>query len=388
MCPAQGQRTEIAAGVTEPAAVLTNAPDPASESALSAEARRFLLDDETPVDGDRAHRLAAALAEIRATGGYRQTTAELAHGCKIAWRNHARCVGRLHWKALRVVDRRDATSAEEVFAACVDHLRLATNHGRLQPVITVFGQRSPDGSGPRIWNPQLVRYAGYARPDGGVVGDPLQVDLTAAARSLGWRGAGGPFDVLPLIVRMPGEEPRWFSLPEDAVLEVELVHPDLPWFAELGLRWHAVPAISDMLLEIGGVEYPACPFNGWYVGYEIGARNLADTDRYDMLPRVAAGMGLDTGRDDTLWKDVALVEINRAVLHSFHRAGVHIVDHHTVTRQFVTHEEREERRGRATPTDRDWIVPPLSASTTPVFHRTYTNTAVRPNYHRQPPAWT
>ena len=26
------------------------------------------------------------------------------------------------------------------------------------------------------------------------------------------------------------------------------------------------------------------PFNGWYMGTEIGARNLADADRYDLLP--------------------------------------------------------------------------------------------------------
>ncbi|MFI5756987.1 nitric oxide synthase oxygenase [Streptomyces sp. NPDC051569] len=362
-------------------------PAPEAYRAVAAEAERFLLDGETPVDGDRRSRLAAARAEIDATGGYLQTAAELAHGCKLAWRNHARCVGRLHWKALRVVDRRDAVSAEDVFAACVEHLRLATNGGRLQPVITVFAPRGADGSAIRIWNPQLVRYAGYTRTDGSVVGDPLHVGITAAAQALGWRGSGGPFDVLPLIVRLPGEAPRWFELPADAVLEVELVHPEFTWFAGLGLRWHAVPAISDMLLEIGGVEYPAAPFNGWYVGYEIGARNLADTDRYDLLPRIGARLGLDMSREDSLWKDLALVELNRAVLHSFHRAGAHIVDHHTVTRQFVTHEERELRRGRATPTDRDWIVPPLSPSTTPVFHRGYTNTPVRPNFHRQEPAW-
>ena len=80
------------------------------------------------------------------------------------------------------------------------------------------------------------------------------------------------------------------------MLEVPLTHPDLDWFAELGLRWHAVPAISNMRLEIGGVRYPAAPFNGWYMGTEIGARNLADADRYDLLPVVAARMGLDTAQ--------------------------------------------------------------------------------------------
>ena len=66
-----------------------------------------------------------------------------------------------------------------------------------------------------------------------------------------------------------------------------------------------------MCLEIGGVCYPAAPFNGWYMGTEIGARNLADHDRYNQLPEIAARMGLDTARDRSLWRDQALVELNR-----------------------------------------------------------------------------
>ena len=75
--------------------------------------------------------------------------------------------------------------------------------------------------------------------------------------------------------------------------------------------------ISDMRLEIGGISYTAAPFNGWYMGTEIGARNLADHDRYNLLPAVAEMMDLDTSRNGTLWKDKALVELNVAVLHSF-----------------------------------------------------------------------
>ena len=80
------------------------------------------------------------------------------------------------------------------------------------------------------------------------------------------------------------------------MLEVPLAHPDLPWFAELGLRWHAVPAISNMRLSIGGVDYPLAPFSGWYMGTEIGARNFADADRYNQIPVIAQRMGLDTRR--------------------------------------------------------------------------------------------
>ena len=94
--------------------------------------------------------------------------------------------------------------------------------------------------------------------------------------------------MLPLLIAADGADPELFELPPDAVLEVPLGHPELAWFADLRLRWHAVPAISNMPLAIGGITYPAAPFNGWYLGTEIGARNLADADRYDLLPVVAA----------------------------------------------------------------------------------------------------
>lgn len=55
------------------------------------------------------------------------------------------------------------------------------------------------------------------------------------------------------------------------------------WFKDLKLRWFALPAVANMLLEIGGLEFPACPFNGWYMGTEIGVRDFCDTKRYNVL---------------------------------------------------------------------------------------------------------
>ena len=54
------------------------------------------------------------------------------------------------------------------------------------------------------------------------------------------------------------------------------------WFEELGLYWYAVPAVANMLLDVGGLEFTGCPFNGWYMGTEIGARDLCDPTRYDL----------------------------------------------------------------------------------------------------------
>ena len=160
--------------------------------------------------------------------------------------------------------------------SCVEHLREAYNGGKIRPLITVFPAANPGSEGIRIWNPQLIRYAGYRQADGSVTGDPLNCALTDAIRALGWRGgAGTPFDVLPLVIQFPGRSPRLFELPRDAVVEVPLAHPVFDWFASLGLKWHAVPALSCMRLEIGGVNYTAAPFNGWYMGTEIGAHTLA-----------------------------------------------------------------------------------------------------------------
>ena len=338
---------------------------------------------EVPSATPAGPRLREIRREIRRTGTYRHTPEELEFGARVAWRNSSRCIGRLYWKSLKVRDRRELTSAADIAAECADHLRAATNHGRVRPVITVFAPDTPARTGPRIWNEQLVRYAGYQQPDGSVRGEPGSVELTDLARALGWDTDGqGRFDVLPLIISTADERPQVFGVPAGAVTEVHLIHPRFPWFGELGLRWYAVPVICDMCLEIGGICYPAAPFNGWYMGTEIGARNLADSGRYNQLPEIAARMGLDTARERSLWRDQALVELNLAVLHSFETAGVTITDHHTESRRFLTHLAREERAGRVCPADWTWIVPPISGAATDVFHRYYSDPDLRPAYAR------
>ncbi|MER7499738.1 nitric oxide synthase oxygenase [Nonomuraea pusilla] len=346
------------------------------------EAERFLrlFHAENPATGNLHARLRDVAREVAQTGTYTHTYEELQFGARVAWRNSNRCIGRLYWRSLKVRDRRQVTSAEGVAVECVAHLREATNDGRIRPTITVFAPDAPGVPAPRILNDQLVRYAGYRADDGEIVGDPRNVQLTETAVKLGWQGGRGRFDVLPLIVQGALGAPLLCNLPGDAVLEVPLEHPAYPWFADLGLRWHALPAISDMCLEIGGVCYPCAPFNGWYMGTEIGARNLADADRYDQLRLVAERLGLDTSTERSLWRDHALVELNVAVLHSFERAGVTMADHHTESRRFLKHLEREEKAGRACPADWSWIVPPLSGSATPVFHRYYDTRTLTPAY--------
>ncbi len=348
---------------------------------------RLFHQEQWLLESQLQKRLAEIHQDYRRSRTYWQTEEELAYGAKVAWRNSSRCIGRIFWESLTVRDLRHLTTAEEIFAAIVEHIQLATNGGNIRSTISVFAPDLPGQSGIRIWNPLLIRYAGYRQTDGTIVGDPDQVKLTKICQHFGWQGQGTPFDVLPLIIQMPGQKPQWFELPPDVVMEVPIAHPEYDWFAELGLKWHALPTISDWRLEIGGISYSAAPFNGWYMSAEIGARNFGDVKRYNLLPVVAERMGLNTCSKLSLWQDRALIELNRAVLHSFTTCGVTIVDHHTASAQFMRHGQREAEAGRMVPADWGRIVPPLSASTLEVFHQEMHDVSLKPNFFHLSPPW-
>lgn len=328
------------------------------------------------------NRMTEIKKEIIETGTYTHTYEELTHGAKMAWRNNNRCIGRLFWDKLYVFDERELETEEEIYEALLNHIHFATNKGKIRPTITIFKPEKNGASQMRIWNHQLIRYAGYEKK-GGVVGDSDSLTFTRVCEQLGWKGKGTNFDVLPLVIQVQGREPKLFDIPESFVLEVPISHPQLESFSQLQIKWYAVPIISDMRLEIGGINYPMAPFNGWYMGTEIGARNLADVDRYNFLPQVAELMGLDVSSNKTLWKDKALVELNLAVLYSYKKAGVSIVDHHTAAQQFKRFEKNEELCGRKTTGNWVWLIPPLSPATTHIFHRPYNNKVVTPNYFYQ-----
>ncbi|KAA2251456.1 nitric oxide synthase oxygenase [Solihabitans fulvus] len=298
-----------------------------------------MFHDAHPEAGAVGTRLAQVRAEVAETGTYRHTPQELAYGARVALRDSGWCTSGVPWRRLKVRDLRGLRKASAVAHECVEHLRLATNGGQIRPLVTVFAPDSPEAPGPCIWNEQLVRYAGYAEagtPDtadtaaASIVGDPRYVRFTEAVRAMGWKPPSqrGRFDQLPLVVETAHEGPKLFPVPRDVVQEVPLEHPELPWFVQLGLRWHAVPVISNMRLTIGGINYPAAPFNSWFVGADIGTRSLADDNGYAAARQIADKLGLDTATERTLWRDRATVELNRAVLHSFDAAQVTVTDHH------------------------------------------------------------
>lgn len=346
------------------------------------EAHAFLeqMASETGKPEHLDERLDEIREELAETGTYIHTLDELEYGAKVAWRNSNRCIGRIFWKSLDVFDHRDLTGPKEMFDALRNYLAHATNGGKIRSSICVFAPKHPQtGREVRILNNKLVRYAGYHREDG-VLGDPEEAAFTRTCLALGWSGEGTAFDLLPVVIQVPERSPELFELEPGDALEVEIEHPELPWFKELGLRWYAVPVITNMILEIGGIEYTAAPFNGWFMGTEIGSRNLGDAGRYDMLPEIAEKMNLDTRSKTNLWKDRALVELNTAVLHSYRKAGVVLVDHHTASKQFMSFVEQEKRAGRSVTSEWSWIVPPMSGSAMDVFHNDWPDTIRKPNY--------
>ncbi len=51
-------------------------------------------------------RLAEVKQEIAKTGTWSHTEEELNYGMKLAWRNNAHCIGKVHWQVLKVFDLR------------------------------------------------------------------------------------------------------------------------------------------------------------------------------------------------------------------------------------------------------------------------------------------
>jgi nitric-oxide synthase len=333
-------------------------------------------------------RLVDVQQEIETTGTYKHLPIELEHGARLAWRNSNRCIGRLYWKSLVLNDKRNVANTNEVFDALEEHLEMATNNGKILPLITVFPPLQPNGNSPfRIWNKNLIRYAAHQQEDGTIIGDPDQLAFTKLCKQWGWTGNGGEYDILPLVVQANGELPTWRKLKQESVLEIDLAHPEYIWFSDLQLKWHAVPLISDMVLEIGGIQYPAAPFNGWYMVTEIGSRNLGDEKRYNKLPLIAKKMGLHMDKSNPFWKDKALVVLNEAVHFSFQKSGVTLADHHAASEQFMKFIRNEEAENRTVNADWAWIVPPLSGSALKVFHQEYNNDVISPNFFYNHNAW-
>lgn len=325
--------------------------------------------------------------ELQRRGQWQLSHAELRYGARLAWRQAERCVGRLYWQGLELFDRRSLRSAEEIAEALFEHLRFAYNGGDLRPAISVFDPGDDGRPVPRLWNPQLLRYAGYKNASGRQVGDPAQNALTARIIEFGWQPSGAAFELLPLVIETAEQGPQLFPLPPDCRQEVMIRHPKHQWMEALELRWYAVPAVSDMALDVGGNLFRLAPFNGWYLDTEIAARNFSDTNRFNLLPRIAEELSLDLSNERSLWRDQAQLVLAEAVLYSFAEAGVRLSDHHEVGHEFLEFCRAEQKQGREPQAEWSWVVPPMSGSLNVLYQEPFENLAFKPAYVPQDPVW-
>jgi len=353
------------------------------------EARSFLehYRREVKRELDVEARLQQVRQELQERGRWDLSHDELRYGSRLAWRQAERCVGRLYWQGLELFDRRTLRTAADIAEALFEHLRFAFNGGDLRPAISVFNPGEEGRPGPRLWNPQLLRYAGYRNASGRQVGDPAQNALTARLIELGWQPSGEAFELLPLVIDTADEGTQLFPLPADCRQEVRIRHPKHHWLETLELRWYAVPAVSDMALDVGGNVFRLAPFNGWYLDTEIAARNFSDSNRFNLLPRIAEGLGLDLSNERSLWRDHAQLVLAEAVLFSFGESGVRLSDHHEVGHEFLEFCRAEQKQGREPQAEWSWVVPPMSGSLNVLYQEPFESQAFKPAYLPQDPVW-
>ena len=200
-------------------------------------------------------------------GSWTQTPEELQFGVRRAWRNSRKCIMRSHCEELELCDLRTIKTSAQMATELVKGLQKAFNHGSIQPTVFVFPPRAVNCRGPMILNHQILQFAGYKAPDGSVVGDPMSVELTEAIIKMGWEppSTKGRWDLLPLVTMADGDRPYIIELPRDLRKLVDIRHPQYASeFERLDLKWVSFPALTRLGFDIGGVQYTATPFIGWY----------------------------------------------------------------------------------------------------------------------------
>ncbi|KAL8898175.1 MAG: hypothetical protein Q9207_006841 [Kuettlingeria erythrocarpa] len=358
------------------------------------------------------NRLNGVLAEIRSNacegairenrqqgivgGNWEQTPAELEFGIRRAWRNARKCIMRSHSDELKLCDMRNITTSAEMASELLQHMCEAFNGGNVIPTVFLFPPRRVNSRGPMIWNHQVLEFAGYEMGDGSILGDPVSVELTRAIVELGWTPPSPRtrWDLLPLVVMAEGDVPAMVEVPSPLRDVVNIRHPRYgDEFQKLDLRWVSVPALTRLGFDIGGMQYTAAPFIGWFMDAEIGVRDLADTFRYNVLPDVARALGLLNGKDGDMVEDLedlpeyerlavlsrAQTELTFAVHWSYQQAKVSMSDTLTSSMKWCRYDDEfKAKNGFRLPADPYWLAPP-QGSIVPVWHR-----GGAPNYQPKP----
>lgn len=328
-------------------------------------------------------------------GNWTQTPQELEFGVQRAWRNARKCIARNHHQELKLCDLRSVTSSIGMAQELIRNTLDAFNDGKVEPTVFVFPPRTVDSRGPMIWNHQILEFAGYEMDDGIILGDPANVGLTKAILELGWTPPQprGRWDLLPLVTMAEGDTPAMMEIPAPLSTLVHIRHPRYPCFEDLDLNWVAAPALTRLGFDIGGVQYTAAPFIGWFMDAEIAVRNLADSFRYNVLPNIVQAMNLTDGKlqdgidsfdDLPEYEQLAMLsraqtELNYAVKWSFNNSGVTMTDSLTASKKWCSFDDKfKKEHGYRLPADPYWIAPP-QGSIIPVWHR-----GGAPNYQPKP----
>ncbi|WYZ35291.1 hypothetical protein EsH8_I_001567 [Colletotrichum jinshuiense] len=313
-------------------------------------------------------------------GLWTQTFEELEFGLRTAWKHARKCIMRSEYNNLKLCDLRHVRTSKKMAETLIENLRVAYNSGEINPtgVSVSFSY---------LFSIVTDRLK-YQQSNGEILGDPANVELTNAIIELGWTPPRirSKWDLLPIVTMAEGEDPVITELPKDAFPLVHIRHPKHPELETLGLRWVPAPALSRLGFSIGGVQYTAAPFIGWFMDAEIGVRNLADSFRYNALPQVAKAIGLvDRDVDDLPdYERLAVLsraqlELNYATYWSFAQAGVRMSDSLGAAEQFAQFDDEHlMNNGFRLPSDPYWLAPP-QGSIIPIWHR-----GGSPNYQPKP----
>ncbi|KAF8847092.1 hypothetical protein BDZ45DRAFT_355604 [Acephala macrosclerotiorum] len=334
------------------------------------------------------------VAKVKAKGwsssGYIQTREELQWGIRTAWRNSRKCIMRAHYPELRLVDLRDVKTSQGMIDAIVQHTPAAFNGGRILPTVFMFPPRSVNGTGPMMWSPQLLTFAGYEMGNACILGDPVNTQLTKDIIRLGWvpPEPKSRWDLLPIVAMAENDEPAMGILPADLTHLVPIRHPNYPSFKALDLNWVKFPGLSRLGFDLGGVQYTTSPFMGWFMDAEIGVRNLADTFRYNALPSVVKALGWQEtttpfedlpNHERLVWLSRAQAELNYAVHSSYLNARVTCTSTLAASESWCAFDDQHlKEKGYRLPADPYWIAPP-QGSIVPLWHR-----GGAPNYQPKP----
>merc|ERR1719483_421210 len=121
--------------------------------------------------------------------------------------------------------------------AILEHIDFSNNGGNIRPAITVFRQRLPGKKDPRVWNGLMTQFAGYEQEDGPIIGDPGSLGITKFLQGMGWKGKGGPFDFIPMVLSGGDGVPHYFDIPEKYLLRVNIKHATNEGINSMNLQW-------------------------------------------------------------------------------------------------------------------------------------------------------